>query len=121
MSIPFSEMIQWIFDNVWALFSHVAGRSSFPKALSAAEEKALVDRVQDGDESARQLLIEHNLRLVAHIAKKYSHSPIDTDDLVSIGSIGLIKAVRSYKPETGRLSTYASRCVENATLSPKHL
>jgi len=117
----FSEMILWVFDHVWALFSHVAGQSSFPKALSSAEEKALIARVQEGDESARQLLIEHNLRLVAHIAKKYSHSSIDPDDLVSIGSIGLIKAVRSYKPESGRLATYASRCIENATLSPKHL
>ncbi len=116
MSVPFSEMLLWIFDNVWALFSHIAGRSSFPKALTAEEEKALILRVQSGDESARQLLIEHNLRLVAHIAKKYSHSSIDPDDLVSIGSIGLIKAVRSYKPETGRLSTYASRCVENEIL-----
>jgi len=121
MSVPFSEMILWIFDNVWALFSHVAGRSSFPKTLTAEEEKALICRVQEGDDSARQLLIEHNLRLVAHIAKKYSHSPFDPDDLVSIGSIGLIKAVRSYKPESGKLSTYASRCIENATLSLKHL
>jgi len=121
MSIPFSEMIQWIFDNVWALFSHVAGRSSFPKALSSEEEQELIRRVQAGDDEARQKLIEHNLRLVAHIAKKYSHSVIDSDDLVSIGSIGLIKAIRSYKPESGKLATYASRCIENATLSPKHL
>ncbi len=117
-----SEMLLWIIDNVWALFSHVSGRvSSFPKALTAAEERALIQRVQEGDEEARQTLIERNLRLVAHIAKKYSHSSIDSDDLVSIGSIGLIKAVRSYKPESGRLATYASRCIENATLSPKHL
>lgn len=112
----FSEMILWIFDHVWALFSHVTGQSSFPKALSSAEETALIARVQEGDEPARQKLIEHNLRLVAHIAKKYSHSSIDPDDLVSIGSIGLIKAVRSYKPESGRLATYASRCIENEIL-----
>ena len=116
MFIPFSEMILWIFDNVWTLFSHVAGRSSFPKALSGSEEKALITRVQEGDDEARQLLIEHNLRLVAHIAKKYAHSSIDPDDLVSIGSIGLIKAVRSYKPESGRLATYAARCIENEIL-----
>ena len=110
-----SEMLFWIFDHVWTLFSHVAGRSSFPKALSAEEERELIERVQTDDE-ARQKLIEHNLRLVAHIAKKYAHSSIDADDLVSIGSIGLIKAVRSYKPESGKLATYASRCIENEIL-----
>ena len=117
----FSEMLIWLLDHVWPMFSHVTGRSGFPRALTAAEEQDIVARVQAGDEAARQTLIEHNLRLVAHIAKKYSHSGIDTDDLVSIGAIGLIKAVRSYKPESGRLATYASRCIENATLSPKHL
>ena len=117
----FSEILLWILDNVWAMFSHVTGQSSFPRALSAAEEQEIVARIQAGDEAARQILIERNLRLVAHIAKKYAHSAIDSDDLVSIGSIGLIKAVRSYKPESGRLATYASRCIENATLSLKHL
>lgn len=119
--MPLSEILLWLVDHVWALFSHIAGRSSFPKALTADEEADVISRVQSGDENARQLLIEHNLRLVAHIAKKYAHSGIDQDDLVSIGSIGLIKAVRSYKPESGRLATYASRCIENATLSLKHL
>lgn len=114
--MPFSELLSWIFDNVWALLSHVAGRSSFPKALSASEEQAVIARIENGDEEARQLLIEHNLRLVAHIAKKYNHSGIDNDDLVSIGSIGLIKAVRSYRPESGRLASYASRCIENEIL-----
>ena len=109
----FSEMILWVFDHVWALFSHVTSQSSFPKTLTAEEERMLIARVQEGDDSARQKLIEHNLRLVAHIAKKYSHSSIDPDDLVSIGSIGLIKAVRSFKPECGKLATYAARCIEN--------
>ena len=112
----FSDMLLWILDNVWALFSHVAGRSSFPKALSPEAEKAVIERLRSGDESARQELIVHNLRLVAHIAKKYSSSSIDNDDLVSIGSIGLIKAVRSYRPESGRLASYASRCIENEIL-----
>ena len=116
MFMPFSEMLMWIFDNVWALFSHVTGHSSFPKALTAEEERQAVERLRAGDESARQTLIEHNLRLVAHIAKKYSHSSLDQDDLVSIGAIGLIKAVRSFNPETGRLATYASRCIENEIL-----
>ncbi len=114
--MPFSELLMWILNNVWTLFSHVAGRSSFPKTLSAQEESILIERVRSGDEEARQLLIEHNLRLAAHIAKKYAHCGIDSDDLVSIGSIGLIKAVRSYKPESGKLATYASRCIENEIL-----
>ncbi len=114
--MPLSELISWILGNVWALFSHVAGRSSFPKALTAEEEKAVIARLESGDESARQTLIEHNLRLVAHIAKKYAHSGIDQDDLTSIGSIGLIKAVNSYKPQSGRLASYASRCIENEML-----
>lgn len=112
----FPDMLLWILDHVWALFSHVTGRSSFPRTLTQEEEQAVIRRIQEGDESARQELIIHNLRLVAHIAKKYSSSPIDHDDLVSIGSIGLIKAVRSYKPESGRLATYASRCIENEIL-----
>ncbi len=116
MFMPVSQLLMWIFDNVWTLFSHVTSRSSFPKTLSAQEERKLIERIQSGDEEARQLLIEHNLRLVAHISKKYAHSSIDNDDLISIGSIGLIKAVRSYKPESGRLATYASRCIENEIL-----
>ncbi len=116
MFMPVSDLLMWIFDNVWTLLSHVTGRSSFPKTLSAQEERALIDRIQSGDEEARQLLIEHNLRLAAHIAKKYTNSGIDSDDLISIGAIGLIKAVRSYKPESGRLATYASRCIENEIL-----
>ena len=105
-----------LFDEAWLLLSHVANRSSFPRALSPDEERAIALRMKAGDEAARGQLIEHNLRLVAHIAKKYAGSGIDQDDLVSIGSIGLIKAVRSYKPESGRLATYASRCIENEIL-----
>ena len=112
----FYELLMWITDNAWMMLSHIAGRSSFPKALSAQEEADLIARVQAGDDDARQRLIEHNLRLAAHIAKKYAHCGIDGDDLVSIGSIGLIKAVRSYKPESGKLATYASRCIENEIL-----
>ena len=105
-----------LFDEAWLLLSHVANRSSFPRALSPDEERAIALRMKAGDEAARGQLIEHNLRLVAHIAKKYAGSGIDQDDLVSIGSIGLIKAARSYKPESGRLATYASRCIENEIL-----
>ena len=90
---------------------------SFPKPLSAEEEKKYLDLWQQGDEEARNMLIEHNLRLVAHIVKKYYTSSADVDDLISIGTIGLIKGVSSYKPDKGvRLATYASRCIENEVL-----
>ena len=105
-----------LFEEAWLLLSHVANRSSFPRALTMEEERAVIARMKSGDEAARTELIEHNLRLVAHIAKKYALSGIDQDDLVSIGSIGLIKAVRTFKPEGGRLATYASRCIENEIL-----
>jgi len=110
------ELLIWFLEHVWTLVSHVGSRSSFPRALSAQEENTLIEQIRLGDEEARQRLIEHNLRLVAHIAKKYHHSGIDPDDLVSIGCIGLIKAVRSYRPESGRLGSYASRCIENEIL-----
>ena len=113
--MPF-EMLSWILDHVWTLLSHVSGRSTFPRALTRQEENELIEQMQSGDENARQRLIEHNLRLAAHIAKKYYHCGLDSDDLVSIGSIGLIKAVRSYRPESGRLASYASRCIENEIL-----
>ena len=105
-----------LLDEAWLVLSHVANRTSFPHALSPKEEAACVRRMVEGDEAARTQLIEHNLRLVAHIARKYTNSGIDQDDLVSIGSIGLIKAVRSYRPESGRLVSYAARCIENEIL-----
>ena len=90
---------------------------SFPKPLSAEEEKKYLDLWQQGDEEARNTLIELNLRLVAHIVKKYYTSSADVDDLISIGTIGLIKGVSSYKSDKGvRLATYASRCIENEVL-----
>ena len=99
-------------------FLHVTNSGSFPKALSAAEERRCLEEMAAGDRRARQKLIKHNLRLVAHIAKKYFADENDRDDLVSIGTIGLIKAVDTFKPDKGiRLSSYASRCIENAMLS----
>ncbi len=103
-------------EEVWLLLSHITDRASFPRPLSKDREAELIARLQQGDRGAKQELIEHNLRLVAHIAKKYSRSGLDGDDLVSIGSIGLMKAVDSFRPESGRLATYASRCVENEIL-----
>ena len=94
---------------------------SFPKPLSAAEEKQYLERYAAGDLEARNVLIEHNLRLVAHIMKKYYTQTRDQEDLISIGTIGLIKGISSYKPDKGvRLATYAARCIENAILSQQN-
>lgn len=91
---------------------------SFPNPLSAKEEGELLKRKEDADETARQLLIEHNLRLVAHIVKKYHATVKESEDLLSIGTIGLIKAIDTFRMDRGiRLATYASRCIENAILS----
>jgi len=90
---------------------------SFPRPLSASEERECVERCIQGDQEARNKLIEHNLRLVAHIIKKYYTSDSEQDDLISIGTIGLIKGVSTYRPDKGvRLATYASRCIENEIL-----
>ncbi len=90
---------------------------SFPKPLKAKEEAELVERWVAGDVEARNKLIEHNLRLVAHIMKKYYTQASDQDDLISIGTIGLIKGVSTYRPDKGvRLATYASKCIENEIL-----
>ena len=101
---------------------HLAGNTgSFPRPLSAREERDCVERMLAGDLNARNTLVEHNLRLVAHIVKKYYTQSNEQDDLVSIGTIGLIKGVSSYRPEKGvRLATYAAKCVENAILSQRN-
>jgi len=90
---------------------------SFPQPLSTQEEEQLLQGMFEGDSSCRNRLIEHNLRLVAHVVKKYSNTGYETDDLISIGTIGLIKAVDSFNQGKGiRLATYASRCIENELL-----
>ena len=92
---------------------------SFPRPLTPKEEAAAFAALRAGDPAARETIIQHNLRLVAHIAKKYYALPGDQDDLISIGTIGLIKAVGTFdSTRRARFSTYASRCIENATLSP---
>lgn len=97
---------------------HVTAESSFPKPLSAKEEQECFEKMSTGDESAKAKLIEHNLRLVAHIIKKYYGNSSEQDDLISIGTIGLIKAVSTFNYKKGtRFATYASRCIENAILS----
>ena len=95
---------------------------SFPKPLTAQEERDYLERAAKGDLEARNILIERNLRLVAHIMKKYYTPGSDQEDLISIGTIGLIKGISTFDVSKGaRLATYAARCVENATLSPATL
>ena len=99
------------------MFGYITGTILFPEPLTPEEEKIAIDRLANGDEEARNLLIERNLRLVVHVCKKYANTNIDQDDLLSIGTIGLIKGVNSFKPEKGsKLSTYVSKCVDNEIL-----
>ena len=112
-----------ILNKVFFLVSYVSNTNSFPQPLSAEEEAELLEQFRKGNEAARNILIERNLRLVAHVAKKYGHMGKENDDLISIGTIGLIKAVSTFNQNKGtRLATYAARCIENAILSlRKHL
>ncbi len=114
----FSSLISLALANLLWFALHIEGNGSFPKPLSPAREKECFARKDAGDPDARNQLIEHNLRLVAHIAKKYYSATNDQDDLISIGTIGLIKAVNTFTYEKGtRFATYAARCIENAILS----
>lgn len=95
----------------------LGGSGSFPRPLKAAEEREYLERAAQGDLEVRNLLVEHNLRLVAHIVKKYYAQTGDQDDLISIGTIGLIKGISTFKSDKNvRLATYASRCIENEIL-----
>ena len=106
-----------ILMNSMFLMLRIAPGDSFPKPLSREEEREYLERWQAGELEARNILVEHNLRLVTHIIKKYYQTE-DVEDLISIGTIGLIKGINTYKPDKGvRLATYASRCIENATLT----
>jgi len=98
------------------LVSHIKN-NSFPHPLGPEEERECLLRSARGDEEARRILIEHNLRLVAHIVKKYDNTRLENDDLISIGTVGLIKAINTYDLEKGvKLATYAARCIENEIL-----
>ena len=106
-----------LFANTLLLSLRLSGGNSFPKPLSAAEERQWLERYAHGDPEARNILIEHNLRLVAHIIKKYYTQNADQEDLISIGTIGLIKGIASFDTTKGaRLATYAARCIENEIL-----
>ncbi|HET7580896.1 MAG TPA: RNA polymerase sporulation sigma factor SigK [Bacillales bacterium] len=108
--------IAYFFREVMVFVSYVKN-NAFPQPLSEDDEKKYLKRMEEGDEEARNLLIEHNLRLVAHIVKKFENTGEDTEDLISIGTIGLIKGIESYSRGKGtKLATYAARCIENEIL-----
>ena len=110
------DFIKKIFQDFY-LFTGAYSNQVFPDPLSKEEEEEYVKKAQLGDKDARNQLIEHNLRLVAHIVKKYDHRKEDADDLISIGTIGLIKGVDSYSYKKGtRITTYCARCIENEIL-----
>lgn len=99
------------------LVGYISNNSLFPEPLSSEEEKKYLELLKEGDEEARNILIERNLRLVAHVCKKYSTTKVEQDDLISIGTIGLIKGINSFDSSKGvRLATYVSRCVDNEVL-----
>lgn len=113
----FTAILSAISAHLIYFILHIQNTSSFPKPLSPKEEAEMLKRMEAGDKNARAILIEKNLRLVSHIVKKYYSKTNDTDDLISIGTIGLIKAIDSFKADKNvRLATYASRCIENEIL-----
>ena len=113
-------LLQFFATKFLVLALHLEA-GSFPRPLTAKEEIETFAALRAGDSTAREKLIRHNLRLVAHITKKYYAQPCDQEDLISIGTIGLMKAVDTFdSTRRARFSTYASRCIENAILSPAH-
>lgn len=113
----FSTLVSLALNNLLYFALHIEGNGSFPKPLSRKQEEAYFELKEKGDQNARNKLVEHNLRLVAHISKKYYSTTNDQDDLISIGTIGLIKAVNTFSYEKGtKFSTYASRCISNEIL-----
>lgn len=118
MFISFMFALSYFLKYGLFLVSYVSGQNNFPKPLSAADEKKYLELASSGDKDARNTLVERNLRLVAHIAKKYNKiASVDEDDLISIGTIGLIKAISTFDyTKQARLATYASRCIENEIL-----
>lgn len=109
--------LSYLFEGLTVLVSYVTNNDVFPHPLSADEEAKLLERMFQGADDARNILVERNLRLVAHIVKKFDTTGEETDDLISIGTIGLIKAIKTFNPERKtRLATYAARCIENEIL-----
>ena len=113
----FATLWGQLLSNLLYFALHLSSSSSFPPPFSAAKEQEYLERMKQGDEDAADVLIEHNLRLVAHIIKKYYSSFSEQEDLISIGTIGLIKGIRTFDADKGtRLATYAARCIENEIL-----
>ena len=111
------QLLLFFLQDALFLLGYLSRGSAFPKPLEREQEAEMLRRMAQGDAAARETLIEHNLRLAAHIARKYTVPGFDQDDLVSIGTVGLIKGVNTYKPGSGtQLSTYCARCIENEIL-----
>ena len=115
-SISIAGFWGFLSSAVFAI-GYISGGNLFPEPLSSEAEKICLQKLKQGDDEARNILIERNLRLVAHVAKKYANTNVEQDDLISIGTIGLIKGVNSFDIDKGsRLSTYVSRCIDNEIL-----
>lgn len=113
----FGGLISWFLEHMLYFALHLDSTTVFPKPLSAEKEAEAFVRMAEGDASARSELIEHNLRLVAHVVKKYYSPNVDSEELISIGTIGLIKAVNSFNnSKSTRFATYAAKCIENEVL-----
>lgn len=111
------SIISGLIQGFLLLVSYIRNGKVFPEPLSPEEEKKYLKKMKDGDEEARNILIEHNLRLVAHIVKKYESTHTDNEDLISIGTIGLIKGINTYdESKNTKLATYAARCIDNEIL-----
>lgn len=116
LTISLTGFLAFLQTSVFAV-GYISSNNLFPEPLSSEEERMYLEKMENGDEEARNILIERNLRLVAHISKKYSSTNVDQEDLISIGTIGLIKGINSFKVNKGtKLSTYVSRCIDNEIL-----
>ena len=116
LALSLSSLFVFMNSAIFML-GYITNNTLFPEPLSTDEEKKYIEEYQEGSEEARNILIERNLRLVAHICKKYSNSNISNDDLISIGTIGLIKGINSFKVDKGvKLATYVSKCIDNEIL-----
>lgn len=116
LTLCISSFIAFLKSAIFVV-GYISNDNLFPEPLSSEEEKLYIERYEQGDEEARNILIERNLRLVAHVCKKYVTANVDHDDLISIGTIGLIKGIKSFDSSKGvRLATYVSRCIENEIL-----
>lgn len=116
MLLFFTGLLTFLKTSLF-MVGYISNNSLFPEPLTAEEEKIYLERFAQGDEEARNILIEKNLRLVAHVCKKYNIPNLEQDDIISLGTIGLIKGINSFNVEKGvRLATYVARCIENEIL-----